>query len=116
MIIEDKAEAILLEVEKGDYLDRFHGKDGYMHYAKLAGIENLTEEKVKDRIKSTIENNSKWLLNSDSTGIILNAEYANGTYPIVNANGQKIEFFFVDTDNNKGILSTELKFPVTGMI
>ena len=114
MIIEDKAEAILLEVEKGDYLDRFHGKDGYMHYAKLAGIENLTEEKVKDRIKSTIENNSKWLLNSDSTGIILNAEYANGTYPIVNANGQKIEFFFVDTDNNKGILSTELKFPVTG--
>ena len=114
MIIEDKAEAILLEVEKGDYLDRFHGKDGYMHYAKFAGIENLTEEKVKDRIKSTIKNNSKWLLNADSTGIILNAEYANGTYPIVNANGQKIEFFFVDTDNNKGILSTELKFPVTG--
>ena len=32
----------------------------------------------------------------------------------MNANGQKIEFFFVDTDNNKGILSTELKFPVTG--
>ena len=114
MIIEDKAEAILLEVEKGDYLDSFHGKDGYMHYAKFAGIENLSEEKVKDRIKSTIQNNSKWLLNSDSTGIILNAEYANGTYPIVNANGQKIEFFFVDTDNNKGILSTELKFPVTG--
>jgi hypothetical protein len=114
MIIEDKDEAILLEVEKGDYLDSFHGKDGYMHYAKFAGIENLSEEKVKDRIKSTIQNNSKWLLNSDSTGIILNAEYANGTYPIVNANGQKIEFFFVDTDNNKGILSTELKFPVTG--
>ena len=114
MIIEDKAEAILLEVEKGDYLDSFHGKDGYMHYAKFAGIENLSEEKVKDRIKSTIQNNSKWLLNSDSTGIILNTEYANGTYPIVNANGQKIEFFFVDTDNNKGILSTELKFPVTG--
>ena len=114
MIIEDKAEAILLEVEKGDYLDSFHGKDGYMHYAKFAGIENLSEEKVKDRIKSTIQNNSKWLLNSNSTGIILNTEYANGTYPIVNANGQKIEFFFVDTDNNKGILSTELKFPVTG--
>ena len=113
MLIEDKAEAILLEVEKGDYLDRFHGKDGYMHYAKFAGVENLTEEKVKDRIKSTIKNHSKWLLNADSTGIILYADYANGTYPVINANNQKIEFFFVDTDNNKGILSTELKFPAT---
>jgi hypothetical protein len=33
---------------------------------------------------------------------------------IVNANGDKIEFFFVDTENNKGIMSTELKYPVTG--
>ena len=41
------------------------------------------------------------------------ADYANGTYPVINANNQKIEFFFVDTDNNKGILSTELKFPAT---
>ena len=41
------------------------------------------------------------------------ADYANGTYPVINANNQKIEFFFVDTDNNKGILSTELKCPAT---
>ena len=115
-LIEEKAEAIFLEVESKDsnYLDKFHGADGYMHYAKFAGIENLTEEQVKDRITSTIRNHSKWLLNADSTGIILNAEFANGTYPIVNANGQKIEFFFTDTPNEQGIFGTELKYPVTG--
>ena len=112
--IENKAEAILLEVETGDYVDRFHGKDGYMHYAKFAGIENLSEKMVKERITSTIKNHSKWLLNGDSTGIVLNAEFANGTYPITNSNGQKIEFFFTDTPNDKNILSTEFKFPVTG--
>jgi hypothetical protein len=115
-VIEEKAEAILFETESKDsnYLDKFHGADGYMHYAKFAGIENLTEEQAKDRITSTIRNHSKWLLNADSTGIILNAEFANGTYPIVNANGQKIEFFFTDTPNEQGIFSTELKYPVTG--
>ena len=115
-LIEEKAEAILFETESKDsnYLDKFMGEDGYMHYAKFAGIENLTEEQVKDRITSTIRNHSKWLLNADSTGIVLNAEFANGTYPIVNANGQKIEFFFTDTPNEQGIFGTELKYPVTG--
>ena len=43
---------ILLNIESGgDYMDKFHGEDGYMHYAKLAGIENLTEEQVKNRMK-----------------------------------------------------------------
>jgi hypothetical protein len=48
------------------------------------------------------------------TGAIVYAEFANGTYPIVNAKGEKIEIFFTDTENNKGIMSTELKYPVTG--
>ena len=115
MLIERKAEAILLNIETdGDYLDEFHGKDGYMHYAKFAGAENLTENQVKDRMKATIKNNSKWLLNADMTGIILYTDYNNATAPVVNANGDKIEFFFVDTENNRGIMSTELKYPVTG--
>jgi len=101
-------------VEDTDYLTRFHGEDGYMHYATLAGIDNLSEEDVKKKIEFTIKNHSKWLMNGDGTGIVLNAEFTNGTYPIVNANGDKIEFFFTDTPNDKGILSIELKAPVTG--
>ena len=114
ILLEQKAEAILLEVESnGTYLDEFHGEDGYMHYAKFAGAENLTEEQVKDRMTANIKNHSKWLMNEDMTGIILYTEYNNTTSPVTNANGDKIEFFFTDTENNKGILSTELKFPVT---
>ena len=114
-IVIEKAEALIELVEGNtDYIGRFHGEDGYMHYAALAGIENLTEEQVKERIDFTIKNHSKWLMNADGTGIILNAEFTNGTYPIVNANGDKIEFFFTDTPNDKGIYSIELKAPVTG--
>ena len=115
ILLEQKAEAILLNIESGgDYMDKFHGEDGYMHYAKLAGIENLTEEQVKNRMKSSIENYSKWLMNEDMTGIILYTDYNNTTAPVINANGDKIEFFFTDTENNKGIMSTELKYPLTG--
>ena len=115
ILLERKAEAILLNIESGgDYMDKFHGEDGYMHYAKLAGIENLTEEQVKNRMKSSIENYSKWLMNEDMTGIILYTDYNNTTAPVINANGDKIEFFFTDTENNKGIMSTELKYPLTG--
>lgn len=115
ILLEQKAEAILLDIETGgEYLDEFHGEDGYMHYAKFAGVENLTEEQVKTRMKSNIKNNSKWLMNADMTGVILYSDYNNTTAPVVNANGDKIEFFFVDTENNKGIMSTELKYPVTG--
>ena len=113
-IVYDKSQALKLMVEDTDYLTRFHGEDGYMHYAALAGIDNLSEEDVKKRIEFTIKNHSKWLMNGDGTGIVLNAEFTNGTYPIVNANGDKIEFFFTDTPNDKGIFSIELKAPVTG--
>ena len=113
-IVYDKSQALKLMVETGDYITRFHGEDGYMHYAALAGVENLSEEEVKARMEFTIKNYSKWLMNGDGTGIVLNAEFTNGTYPIVNANGDKIEFFFTDTPNDKGIFSIELKAPVTG--
>ena len=113
-IIIEKAEAVKMMVEDTNYIDRFHGEDGYMHYATLAGEKNLTEDQVKERIDFTIKNHSKWLINADGTGIVLNAEFTNGTYPIVNANGDKIEFFFTDTPNDKGIYSIELKAPVTG--
>jgi hypothetical protein len=114
-LLEQKAEAILLNIESGgEYLDEFHGVDGYMHYAKSAGVENLTEEQVKDRMTANIKKHSKWLMNADMTGVILYTDYNNTTAPVVNANGDKIEFFFVDTENNKNIMSTELKYPVTG--
>ena len=113
-IAYDKSQAIKLMVETTDYITRFHGEDGYMHYATLAGVENLTEEEVKKRMEFTIKNYSKWLMNGDGTGIVLNSEFTNGTHPIVNANGDKIEFFFTDTPNDKGIYSIELKAPVTG--
>ena len=114
ILLEQKAEAILLDIESnGEFLDEFHGEDGYMHYAKFAGAENLTEEQVKDRMTANIKKHSKWLMNADMTGVILYTDYNNTTAPVVNANGDKIEFFFVDTENNKGIMSTELKFPVT---
>ena len=113
-IVYDKSQALKLMVEDTDYLTRFHGEDGYMHYATLAGVDNLSEEEVKKRMEFTIKNYSKWLMNGDGTGIVLNAEFTNGTYPIVNANGDKIEFFFTDTPNDKGIYSIELKAPVTG--
>ena len=113
-IAYDKSQAIKLMVETTDYITRFHGEDGYMHYAALAGVENLTKDQVKARMEFTIKNYSKWLMNGDGTGIVLNSEFTNGTYPIVNANGDKIEFFFTDTPNDKGIYSIELKAPVTG--
>jgi len=114
MIVFEKAEALQIMVENTDYIDRFHGKDGYMHYATLAGIDDLNEEQVKERINFTIKNHSKWLNNADMTGAILYAEFANGTHPIVNANGDKIEFSFTDQPNDKGIYGIELKAPVTG--
>jgi len=113
-IVYDKSQALKLMVETSDYITRFHGEDGYMHYAALAGVENLSEEEVKAKMEFTIKNYSKWLMNGDGTGIVLNAEFTNGTYPIVNANGDKIEFFFTDTPNDKGIYSIELKAPITG--
>jgi hypothetical protein len=114
ILLEQKLEATLLHIETTDYIDKVMGEDGYMHFAKFAGVENLTEEQVRDRVLSTIKNHSVILNNKDMTGAIVYAEFANGKYPIVNANGDKIEIFFTETENNKGIMSTELKYPVTG--
>jgi hypothetical protein len=114
ILLEQKLEAVLLNIENTDYIDKVMGEDGYMHFAQFAGVENLTEEQVRARVLSTIKNNSIVLNNSDMTGAIVYAEFANGTYPIVNAKGQKIEIFFTPTENSKGIMSTELKYPVTG--
>ena len=114
ILLEQKLEAVSLNLENEEYIDKIMGEDGYMHFAKFAGIENLTEEKVRDRILSTIKNHKIILNNSDMTGAIVYAEFANGTYPIVNANGDKVEIFFTPTENSRGIMSTELKYPVTG--
>jgi len=114
ILLEQKLEAVLLHIETTDYIDKFMGEDGYMHFAKFAGIENLTEEQVRNRVLSTIKNNSTILNNKDLTGAIVYADFSNGKYPIVNAKGDKIEIYFTPTENNKGIMSTELKYPVTG--
>jgi len=114
ILLEQKLEAVLLHIETTDYIDKFMGEDGYMHFAKFAGVENLTEEQVRNRVLSTIKNNSTILNNKDLTGAIVYADFANGKYPIVNAKGDKIEIYFTPTENNKGIMSTELKYPVTG--
>jgi len=40
---------------------------------------------------------------------------ANGIIPIINANGEKIEFLFADMPNKKNkIKSTDMVLPVTG--
>ena len=99
---------ILLGVQdttEGNYLDRFHGADGYMHYAKFANVKGLTEEMVKEKITSTIRNNSKWLMSADGAGAVLYTEFAHATIPIVNANGQKIETSFLKPSST---------YPVTG--
>jgi hypothetical protein len=44
---------------------------------------------------------SKWLLNRDSTGIVLHVELNNGTIPIVNGKGEKIEFLFANMPVNE---------------
>jgi hypothetical protein len=125
--VKDKADTLLLLVEKSDYLDRFHGNDGFAHYATLAGYQNVLPENiklsdentfntyVKNSMINSMKKNSKWLLNKDSTGIILHVDLANGTIPIVNAKGEKIEFYFTDFPNrNPKIKSIDSIEPGTG--
>jgi hypothetical protein len=125
--VKDKADAILLAVEKTDYLEQMHGKDGFSHYAKISGFQNALPENlklstketfdsyVKEKMISSMKKHSKWLLNDDSTGIVLHVELANGTIPIINAKGEKIEFLFADMPNKKTkIKSTDMVLPVTG--
>jgi len=126
--VKDKADTLLLAVEKSDYLERFHGNDGFAHYATLAGSQNalpenikLSDEKtfntyVKNTMINSMKKHSKWLLNSDSTGIILYVDLANGTIPIVNAKGEKIEFYFTDLPNkNPKVKSIDYVEPGTNL-
>jgi hypothetical protein len=126
--VKDKADALLFSVEKSDYAERFHGTDGFGHYGTLVGFQNVLPENIKLSTKETydafvkekminaMKKHSKWLLNSDSTGIILYVDLANGTIPIVNAKGEKIEFFFTNMPNkNPKIKSTDMVEPVTGV-
>jgi hypothetical protein len=112
--VKDKADALLLSIETEDYAERFHGKDGFSHYATLAGFQNALPDNikistpeiynayVKDAMLNAIKKNPKWLLNSDSTGIVLYVDLANGTIPIVNKNGEKIEFLFTKPISRTG--------------
>jgi hypothetical protein len=124
--VKDKADMIALAVEKSNYLDEFHGKDGFGHYATLAGFQNALPENlkmstteqfnsyVKEKMISSMRKNSKWLLNKDSTGIVMYVDLANGTIPITNAKGENIEFYFADIPNkNPKIKSIDMFFPGT---
>jgi len=126
--VKDKADALLFSVEKSDYAERFHGTDGFGHYAELIGFQNVLPENIKLSTKETFDafvkekminamkKHSKWLLNNDSTGIILYVDLNNGTIPIVNKKGEKIEFFFTNMPNkNPKIKSTDMVEPVTGV-
>jgi len=117
--IQNKAEAILIGVKNtspGNYLDNFMGEKGYMHYASSLNIPNITEEEVKKRIGFTIRNYSKWLNNSDMTGLVLYADFgAAGSQPVINADGQRIEFYFTKLPNqDPTIKDTVSVYPVTG--
>ena len=117
--VQNKNEAILIGVKDtspGNYLDRFMGDKGYMHYADSLNIPNLTEEQVKKRVGFTIRNYSKWLNNSDMTGMVLYADFgAAGSQPVINADGQRIEFYFTKLPNqDPTIKDTVSVYPVTG--
>ena len=107
-IVNDNILLGIQDTSEGNYLDRFHGADGYMHYAKFANVEGLTEEMVKEKITSTIRNNAKWLMSADGTGAVLYAEFADGTRPITNAKGQKIETSFLNPSSTYPITGDEL--------
>jgi len=128
---QNKAEAILIGVKDTspeNYLDRFMGEKGYMHYASSLNIAmqlppsmgfeqmSISEEDVKKRVGFTIRNYSKWLNNSDMTGLVLYADFgAAGSQPVINADGQRIEFYFTKLPNqDPTIKDTVSVYPVTG--
>ena len=118
--VQNKNEAILIGVKDtlpGNYLDRFMGDKGYMHYASSLNIPNLTEEQVKKRIGFTIRNYSKWINNSDMTGAVLHMDFGGvtGLQPIENADGQRIEYYFLKQPNQDPTINDTASFyPVTG--
>jgi hypothetical protein len=111
--VKDFADTLLFSIEKSDYAERFHGKDGFAHYGTLSGFQKALPENIKLSTKETFDayakekminamrKHSKWLLNKDSTGIVLHVELNNGTIPIVNADGKKIEFLFANMPVNE---------------
>jgi len=128
---QNKAEAILLGVKDtspGNYLDRFMGEKGYIHYASSLNIAmqlppsmgfeqmSISEEDVKKRVGFTIRNYSKWLNNSDMTGMVLYADFgAAGSQPVINADGQRIEFYFTKLPNQDPTIKDTISvYPVTG--
>ena len=127
-LVYNKAELIKLAVESSDYLERFHGEDGFAHYATTEGALSTLPDEIKvstdkvfnNYVKNTmiksIKKNSKWLLNNKGTGLILYFEGTKGDMPIINSNGDKIEFLFVDDPSQIGkqkIKSTEYIEPLT---
>ena len=118
--VQNKNEAILIgvkDISPGNYLDRFMGDKGYMHYADSLNIPNLTEEQVKKRIGFTIRNYSKWINNSDMTGAVLVTDFGGvtGLQPIVNADGQRIEYYFTKLPNQDPTINDTISvYPVTG--
>jgi hypothetical protein len=115
---QNKAEAILIGIKdksEGNYLDRFMGEKGYMHYASSLNITNLSEEEVKKQVAFTIRNYSKWLNNSDMTGMVLYSDFSNGLQPVTNSDGQRVEFYFTNLPNqDPTIKDTSSVYPVTG--
>ena len=115
---QNKAEAILLGIKdtsEGNYLDSLMGNDGYAHYATMANIKGLTEEQIKEKVTFTIRNHSRWLNNSDMTGAVLYADFANGLQPVVNSSGQRVEYYFTNQPNqDPKIKATESVYPITG--
>jgi len=114
----NKSEAILIglkDTSQGNYLDRFMGEDGYMHYASSLNIPNVSEEEVKKRIGFTIRNYSRWLNNSDMTGMVLYADFGSaGLQPVRNSNGQRIEFYLTDLPNQDPTIKDTISvYPVT---
>ena len=118
--VQNKNEAILIGIKDtspGNYIDRFMGDKGYMHYADSLNIPNLTEEQVKKRIGFTIRNYSKWINNSDMTGAVLHMDFGGvtGLQPIENADGQRIEYYFLKQPNQDPTINDTASFyPVTG--
>jgi len=129
--VQNKNEAILIglkDTSPGNYLDRFMGPKGYMHYASSLnaniqvppsmGFEQTTisEEEIKKRIGFTIRNYSKWLNNSDMTGMVLYADFGDaGMQPVKNADGQRIEYYLLKLPNQDPTIDdTASVYPVTG--
>jgi len=118
--VQNKNEAILIGVKDtspGNYIERFMGEKGFMHYASSLNLPNVTEEQVKKRIGFTIRNYSKWINNSDMTGAVLHTDFggSTGLQPIENADGQRIEYYFTKLPNQDPTINDTISvYPVTG--